>query len=133
MEFFTSKKISERVTRICDCADTKMYLVEGNNMTALIDTGSRVGNLYEYVRTLTDKPLIVILTHGHLDHAMGTGTFPYEVPIYMNEMDEALYKKDSDTKRRQEYVKSQQLLRGQFFYLTMIALVFRSLKHPLKN
>ena len=89
-----------------------MYLVEGDERAALIDTGSGVGNIYEYVKNLIDKPLIVILTHGHLDHAMGTGTFPDEVFIYISELDEELYRKDSDKKRRQEYVKSQQLLRG---------------------
>ena len=112
MRYFTHKRISDRVTRICDTAETKMYLVEGDEKAALIDTGSGVGNIYEYVRTLTEKPLIVILTHGHVDHGMGTGTFPQDIPVYMSPLDEQLYKSDSNLEKRKDYVKSQQILRG---------------------
>ena len=50
-----------------------MYLVEGTEKAALIDTGYGVGNLKGYIKTLTEKPLIVLITHGHLDHVAGAG------------------------------------------------------------
>ncbi|MBE7018076.1 MAG: MBL fold metallo-hydrolase [Ruminococcaceae bacterium] len=50
-----------------------MYLLEGEDRALLIDTGWGAGNLREYVEKLTDKPVIVFNTHGHLDHSGGNG------------------------------------------------------------
>ena len=44
------------------------FLVEGEERAALIDTGTGVGNLYGVVRELTEKPLVILITHGHFDH-----------------------------------------------------------------
>ncbi|MFJ5760653.1 MBL fold metallo-hydrolase [Neobacillus sp. NPDC093182] len=52
-----------------------MYLVEGTVRAALIDTGTGVGDLKAYIDNLTDKPYFVMLTHGHVDHAMGAPAF----------------------------------------------------------
>lgn len=95
---FYSEKVSENVTRIHGIAGEYMYLAEGAERAALIDTGSGVGSLKEYVGKLTDKPYIILLTHGHLDHAMGASEFDTE--IYMNPADHAVYKEHSDMKLR---------------------------------
>jgi glyoxylase-like metal-dependent hydrolase (beta-lactamase superfamily II) len=64
-----------------------MYLVEGANRCVLLDTGFGVGDLGSFVRRLTDKPVTVLLTHGHLDHAFGAAWFddvrmsPLDTPI----------------------------------------------------
>lgn len=50
-----------------------MYLLEGNDRALLIDTGWGAGNLREFVEQLTDKPILVTNTHGHLDHSGGNG------------------------------------------------------------
>ncbi len=50
-----------------------MYLLEGKEKALLIDTGWGAGNLRAYVEKLTDKPVIVFNTHGHLDHSGGNG------------------------------------------------------------
>lgn len=50
-----------------------MYLLEGADRALLIDTLYGAGNLRAHVETLTDKPVTVINTHGHLDHAGGNG------------------------------------------------------------
>lgn len=52
-----------------------MYLLEGDEKSLLIDTGWGAGNLRDYVETLTDKPIIVVNTHYHPDHAGGNGEF----------------------------------------------------------
>lgn len=51
------------------------YLVEGAQRAAVIDTGMGVGSLKACLRTLTQKPLIALNTHGHPDHAGGNMEF----------------------------------------------------------
>lgn len=62
------------------------FLVEGEQKAALIDTGCGIGNLAETVRELTDKPLIILLTHNHFDHAGGVEQFP-GVKVYLHPED----------------------------------------------
>lgn len=50
-----------------------MYLLEGRDRALLIDTLWGAGNLRAYVQALTTKPIAVINTHGHPDHAGGNG------------------------------------------------------------
>ena len=50
-----------------------MYLLEGETHALLIDTLWGAGNLRRHVEGLTKKPVIVINTHGHLDHSGGNG------------------------------------------------------------
>lgn len=92
MELFTSKYITDKIVRIVDVTQTAMYLVIGENKACLIDTGSGIGNLNEYVSTITDKPVFVIITHGHLDH-MGSAALFNEV--YMNQKDVDVFNEHS--------------------------------------
>ena len=62
------------------------FLVEGSERAALIDTGCGIGNLADVVKSLTDKPLIILITHGHFDHDGGVEMFP-GVPVYLHEAD----------------------------------------------
>jgi hydroxyacylglutathione hydrolase len=52
-----------------------IYLLEGEKKALLLDTGYGTGTLASFVRTLTDKPLVVANTHVHPDHAAGNGEF----------------------------------------------------------
>lgn len=54
---------------------TTMYLIEGNDRALLFDTGTQVRALDSIVRCITRKPLCVVLSHGHYDHAGGIGYF----------------------------------------------------------
>jgi glyoxylase-like metal-dependent hydrolase (beta-lactamase superfamily II) len=47
------------------------YLVIGNERACVIDTMNGYNDLYEAVRRITDKPLVVVNTHGHPDHIFG--------------------------------------------------------------
>lgn len=86
---FKVEKISDHVTRIYGICTELMYLVEGNKKAALIDTGSGFGSLKNVVMGLTDKPIIVLLTHGHTDHAMGAAEFDQ---VYMNHQDDDVFR-----------------------------------------
>ena len=87
---FRFEKVTGRVTRIFAPSAELMYLVEGDERAALIDTGSGIGFVRPLVERLTDKPLIVLITHGHVDHAMGASEFPPE-SVYINQEDAYIY------------------------------------------
>ena len=53
-----------------------VYVVEGNDKAMVIDAGSRMPHLDKAVAALTDKPVVMVLTHGHGDHIGGIGCFP---------------------------------------------------------
>ena len=50
-----------------------MFLLVGEEKALLIDTGTGVFDLPLLLKTLTDKPVQVVLTHGHPDHAGAIG------------------------------------------------------------
>ena len=75
MEFFKVEKLTPTTTWIVDQTQVYCYLVEGRDRAALIDTGTGLGNLKAFVSALTPKPLTVILTHGHGDHASAAALF----------------------------------------------------------
>lgn len=99
---FKSEKISNSVTRIFGITGELMYLVEGARSAALIDTGCGVGSLKTYVESLTDKPYIILLTHGHVDHAMGAPEF--QVPVYMNVADNIVCEENNKMEVRKGYL-----------------------------
>ena len=53
-----------------------VYLLEGDDRALLIDAGAWMPHLAETVAKLTDKPVSVVLTHGHGDHVGGVIGFP---------------------------------------------------------
>ena len=94
---FKTEKVTDRITRIYGICTELMYLVEGDEKAALLDTGSGFGSLKAVIDSLTDKPVIVLLTHGHTDHAMGAGEFEN---VYMNHDDDYIYRRHSDREFR---------------------------------
>lgn len=66
---FDIMQIRERVWRILDREADSFYLIEGDHAAAVIDTGiTRGEKITPMLRTLTDKPLILLVTHAHEDH-----------------------------------------------------------------
>lgn len=102
MEFYTAKKITDSTTQIADIGGVFCYLVEGKDKAALIDTTTGVGDLKSFVSTLTDKPVIVILTHGHCDHAGGAAPFD---DVYLGKADWELVKYHAGMEMRKDYTK----------------------------
>lgn len=50
-------------------------LIVGSEKALLIDTGYGIGDYKGYLEKLTDKPLIIVNSHGHIDHASGNCQF----------------------------------------------------------
>ena len=64
-----------------------VYLVEGNDKALLIDAGAWMPHLDKAVAKLTDKPIMLALTHGHGDHVGGVVSFP---EAYIHPLDTAM-------------------------------------------
>ena len=74
------------------------YLVVGEEKACVIDTMNGYNNLYDAVRRITDKPVIVVNTHGHPDHIFGNVYFdraylhPADLPLAKMFLEEPEYK-----------------------------------------
>lgn len=66
----------------------KQYLLVGEEKALLIDTGFGMGSLKAVVQKLTDKPIVLVNTHGHPDH--GGGNSEFGAP-YLHPADRELY------------------------------------------
>lgn len=86
--YFNGVLLADGIYHIHEPGGVNTSLIIGEERAMLIDTGYGFGNLAAYVRTLTDKPLDVVLTHGHTDHSGGNYQFS---TIHMNLMDTPTY------------------------------------------
>ena len=101
--WFRNKKISDNITRIYGATGECMYLAVGKERALLVDTGTGIGDLKGYVEALTDKPLTVAMTHGHVDHVQGVSQFG---EYYLNRKDLFLLECNSDMGLRIGYARS---------------------------
>lgn len=101
--FFTAEKVNEHVRAIYSGCGEIMYLIEGNDRAVLMDTNLGVRGLRALVDSLTDKPYDVVLTHGHIDHAMGVPEF-VDHRVYMNHKDISIYQGMSALEGRKGYI-----------------------------
>ncbi len=53
-----------------------IYVIEGEDRALVIDAGTSVPHLDKAVAALTDKPVMLAVTHGHGDHVGGAVCFP---------------------------------------------------------
>ena len=73
---FIAHQVLPGVRHIQDGMGVCMTLLEGDDRALLVDTGYGLEDVSAFVGTLTDKPLTVLLTHHHHDHALGARWFP---------------------------------------------------------
>lgn len=102
-KFFHAERLFENVTAIAGLAGELCYLIEGSERALLIDALTGVGSLKAFVRELTDLPVQVVNTHGHLDHC--GAVFEYG-ECFIHPADIALLYQHSDPSRRLEFAKS---------------------------
>lgn len=75
MEYFTIKKYNDNLYQIKDKLGVLSTLVIGKDKALLFDTGYGICSLKEEVKKITNKELIVVNSHGHMDHACGNYEF----------------------------------------------------------
>jgi len=66
--------------------ETHCYLLNGTNISLLIDTGLGVGNIKKVIDNLTNLPVKVVTTHIHWDHIGGHKYFD-NIGVYETEKD----------------------------------------------
>lgn len=94
---FKKTDLGKGVIRIETPFDVYMYLVIGKERAALIDTGYGVGDLKAYVRSITKLPLVVLCSHGHVDHASGSAQFD---EVYLSRKDWELEREHTQVEKR---------------------------------
>ncbi|WP_162011030.1 MBL fold metallo-hydrolase [Streptococcus sp. S784/96/1] len=99
--FYHVEPVSERLLAIKSLNGEFVYLILGDSCALLIDTCVGVGNLRKFVENLTDLPITVALTHGHIDHAMGAPEFEN---VYLNPTDIPIYQRQCSKEERMGYL-----------------------------
>lgn len=75
-------QISDKPDKIKPSVD--MYLIEGSDKALLVDAGISNADLRGFIRQITDKPVELVITHGHGDHAAAMHQFD---KVYMSHKD----------------------------------------------
>lgn len=83
----TITKLEKNMWVVETTDNTTMYIIEGSKKAMLIDTGTKSEKLDSVVKLVTKKPLIVMITHIHPDHA---GNIKYFDQIYFHPGDTVL-------------------------------------------
>ncbi len=94
MEFdgYTIEELQPGLFAIDDEKADSMYLIVGAEKALLIDTCLMKEDILPMLRTLTDKPIELALTHAHIDHMYHAGEFN---TVYLHERDIAAWKRGS--------------------------------------
>ena len=78
------EKLAQGLWAIEDEFEDTLYLVEGEKRAMAIDTGMSEQPLMPLLRKLTDRPIDLALTHGHVDHMRHADEFEQ---VYLHEKD----------------------------------------------
>ncbi|MBQ9118284.1 MAG: MBL fold metallo-hydrolase [Clostridia bacterium] len=82
--------------RFCDygpMGQVYVYLLVGKERAALIDSGYGGKRWDKLIKKYTDKPVTVLITHAHIDHALGARFFD---EAYVHEADEGIWYESND-------------------------------------
>ena len=102
-KFFKARRIYDNVTLITGLGGEQSFLIEGSDKALLIDGLSGVGSLKAFVRELTELPVTLVNTHGHVDHI--GADFEYK-EVYIAPEDIPLMYAHSDMEMRLGFAKS---------------------------
>ncbi len=86
-KYYEETKVADGVYRINGLEGVYMDLFVGTKAALLFDTGYGFGDLKDFVRQLTKLPLIIVNSHGHMDHTSGNYQFDEDIYIHPKDMD----------------------------------------------
>jgi len=104
-QIYTVRELESGIFRIGNSM-VFMDLIVGRDRALLFDTGYGFGSLKELVRGITDKPLIVVNSHGHVDHACGNEQFG---GAYIHPLDMALCREHNGPEMRMAELEMAQV------------------------
>lgn len=86
-------KINETTYRFTEAAfgtDVYMYLLIGDERALLIDTAYGFSDVPAAIKEITNLPLTVVNTHGHMDHMHGNHMYPQ---VHVSEQDAEVFQR----------------------------------------
>jgi glyoxylase-like metal-dependent hydrolase (beta-lactamase superfamily II) len=98
MGYFKVFNIGKDTWQIKEILGVSFFLFEGDDKALLLDTGNGYRDIRKTLAKLTKKPLTVVNSHGHSDHAGGNRQFPrvYIHPADRHMLDPAWQKSQRD-------------------------------------
>lgn len=85
---YKTQIINDNSLKIVDSYGDAMYLLLGSQYALLIDSGMEKEDLAVFVSSLTALPVILALSHGHIDHIGRSGDFGH---VFMDMTDRDTY------------------------------------------
>ncbi|MBQ9328785.1 MAG: MBL fold metallo-hydrolase [Solobacterium sp.] len=71
----TVKQVSDDLYIITEAESIHCYLLIGSEKALLIDAGWGYEDIHPILRKITDKPVMLVITHGDPDHGLGAANF----------------------------------------------------------
>ncbi len=115
------KKLMDSVYGITS-SGVACYLIIGKEKACVVDTAYGFADLKAVVREITDLPLVVFNTHGHVDHT--GGNFYFDTPVCISKKDAELYKKHNEPDFHRYMESRLKVLDRIIFWRTLVP------KHP---
>lgn len=103
MGYFTVYKHNDNLYQIKDALGSLSTILIGSKKALVLDTCYGIENLYEEVRKITSLPLIVVNSHGHMDHS--SGNYQFE-EVYIHSKDVELAKLHNSKEWRKRNIES---------------------------
>lgn len=103
MSYYSKHQINDHIWQFKDPMGVLTTLIIGTNKAMLVDTAYGISDLKELVSSITDKELIVVATHGHMDHTGGNYLFD---KVYIHKDDVELCIKHNSLPWRKRNIQS---------------------------
>ena len=109
MGYFTVTKYNDNLYQLKDKLGVLVTLVIGKEKALLLDTAYGIGDLKKEIEEITSLPLVVVNSHGHMDHSCGNYQFD---EVYINMKDYDLCVKHNSRKWRERNIRSANNLKA---------------------
>ncbi len=106
--------VNDHIWLLDDHHEATCYVVAGNTQAMVIDTSIGFCNIREIAESLTSLPLVLVNTHGHIDHVGGNWGFE---AAYMNLADLKVAEEDYGIPRLRETIRANGLVFPPFTHV----------------